>query len=783
MSDLLANLNPEQFAAVTLPNEPALILAGAGSGKTRVLITRIAWLISCGEVSATDILAVTFTNKAAREMLMRLGVILPINTHSMWIGTFHGLCNRMLRTHYQDAGLPQTFQILDAADQLTAIKRLMKSLKVNDEKCLAKNLQHFINNAKEKSLAPEEVNSSNNFNHKWVELYFAYEQQCQREGVVDFSELLLRSYKLLQHNSTLRSYYQTRFQHILVDEFQDTSKLQYAWVKLLAGERNGIFAVGDDDQSIYAFRGAHAGNMLDFEREFNIRHLIKLEQNYRSHGNILDAANMLIAHNAKRLGKNLRTNACHGKLVQVYEATTDSKEASWIVEEVRALIDTGLSPDEIAVLYRSNMQSRMVEHMLVNAGISYRVYGGLRFFERQEIKHALAYLRLMNNVNDDTAFNRVINFPARGIGTRSIEQLANIARIYSCSMMQAIPYVTGRAGQLFSAFLALIEQMYNDTQAMSLPEIVEGVIKSSGLEKFYSHAPENQERIENLRELVNAASAYVVEEGYDFSPAYSISPARSAKNYAAMGRLDDNNKKAVPKALSIERSRQDLNQMTPISGFLSHASLESGDNQANTGKNVLQLMTVHASKGLEFSAVFVTGLEEGLFPHENSLIKLDGLEEERRLMYVAITRAKESLYLSFAQSRMLHGKTRYNVRSRFFDELPARVLQWTLSKTESSLRPLQHTNLIDNNTGWNHDWFSQIQQQRDHISYTSTCPDESIPVTKNSFRIGISVFHPKFGEGTITGLEGDGADAKARVTFKQHGTKWLALAISKLQTL
>ncbi|CAG7599041.1 UvrD-helicase domain-containing protein [Candidatus Vallotia tarda] len=772
MSDLLDNLNLEQYSAVTLPNESALILAGAGSGKTRVLITRIAWLISCGEVNATDILAVTFTNKAAREMLLRLSKILTLNTNSMWIGTFHGLCNRMLRAHYRDAGLPQDFQILDSADQLMAIRRLMKSLNIDDEKYPAKSLQYFINNAKEQSLRPAEIDASDNHNRKWVELYSAYNQQCQREGVVDFSELLLRSYNLLQYNPALRAYYQTRFKHILVDEFQDTSKLQYAWIKLLAGERNGgIFAVGDDDQSIYAFRGAHAGNMLDFEREFNVQHLIKLEQNYRSHGNILDAANVLISHNSKRLGKNLRTNACHGKLVQAYGAATDSQEASWIAGKVQTLIDTGLSPDEIAVLYRSNAQSRIVEHMLVNAGIEYRVYGGLRFFERQEVKHALAYLRLINNFNDDIAFDRVVNFPARGIGTRSLEQLANTARTYNCSMMQAIPYMLGRAGQLFNEFLALIERISNNTRAMSLPEMVEAVISLSGLEKFYANKPESQERIENLRELVNAASAFVVEEGYNLMPARSILPVCSTENYAVILGENNNNKEKTGAALpSIEELQKNPNQITPISDFLSHASLEPGDNLANTRKNVVQLMTVHAAKGLEFVAVFITGLEEGLFPHENSAIKKDALEEERRLMYVAITRAKESLYLSFAQSRMLHGKTRYNVRSRFFDELPTRVLQWTTPRTKSNLSKRQRTSL-DNN-------YADAYFNDNTIALKLVNQNQC---TQSVFQIGKSVFHSKFGEGKITELEGDGSDAKARVEFKRHGTKWLALAIAKLQ--
>ncbi len=459
MPDLLANLNPEQLAAVTLPNEPALILAGAGSGKTRVLITRIAWLIQQGYASPPTVLAVTFTNKAAKEMMARLTAMMPIDTRGMWIGTFHGLCNRMLRAHFRDAGLPQTFQILDTADQLSAIKRMMKGLNIDDEKYPPKNLQYFINNAKEQGLRPKDVDATDAFNMKFVELYMAYEQQCQREGVVDFPELLLRCYELLAHNPPLRAHYQARFRNILVDEFQDTNKLQYAWLKLLAGEHNAIFAVGDDDQSIYAFRGANVGNMHDFEREYHVRNMIKLEQNYRSHGHILDTANHLIAKNARRLGKNLRTDAGHGEPVRVYEAATDTQEAGWIVEEIKALISTGLSRGDIAILYRSNAQSRTIEHTLVNAGIAYRVYGGLRFFERQEVKHALAYLRLIDNPNDDTAFSRVVNFPARGIGARSIEQLADAARLYNCSMAAAVPYVAGKAGSSLAGFATLVAKM------------------------------------------------------------------------------------------------------------------------------------------------------------------------------------------------------------------------------------------------------------------------------------------------------------------------------------
>jgi len=787
MPDLLANLNPEQLAAVTLPNEPALILAGAGSGKTRVLTTRIAWLIQTGQISPSGVLAVTFTNKAAREMLGRLTAMLPINTRGMWIGTFHGLCNRMLRAHHRDAGLPQTFQILDTADQLSAIKRLLKSLNIDDEKYSAKSVQSFISNAKEQGLRPDQVEANDSFNRKFVELYQAYEAQCQREGVVDFGELLLRCYELLQRSAALRTHYQARFKHVLVDEFQDTNKLQYAWLKLLAGELAAgrpaaMFAVGDDDQSIYAFRGANVGNMSDFEREYQVRHLIKLEQNYRSHGNILDAANHLIENNSRRLGKNLRTDAGHGEPVRVYEAATDTQEAAWMVEEIRSLVDAGTARTEIAILYRSNAQSRVVEHSLVAAGIAYRVYGGLRFFERQEVKHALAYLRLIDNPNDDGAFVRVVNFPARGIGARSLEQLADTARQYNCSMAAAIPYVTGKAGTSLGGFLRLIEKIRVDTQAMSLPETVAYITEASGLNVHYQAEREGQDRLENLQELVNAATAFVGEEGYGLdAPARLLALRPGATAAAQLTTPDEDGLVELLDADGVPLP----DQMTPLAGFLSHASLEAGDNQAQAGQDAVQMMTVHAAKGLEFTAVFITGLEEGLFPHENSALETDGLEEERRLMYVAITRAKERLYMSFAQSRMLHGQTRYNLRSRFFEELPEGVLKWLTPKVEAGASPRPSWNGGRSEAGWGRDWFGRGQ-----AAPAAPPPLERLPAfaqqqraAEAGFRVGQAVFHTKFGEGAVLGLEGSGTDAKALVNFKRHGQKWLALAVAKLQAI
>ncbi|MET0311667.1 MAG: UvrD-helicase domain-containing protein, partial [Burkholderiaceae bacterium] len=516
---MVASLNPEQRAAVTLPDEHALILAGAGSGKTRVLTTRIAWLLQEGRVSPGGVLAVTFTNKAAKEMMTRLSAMLPVNVRGMWIGTFHGLCNRFLRAHYKIANLPSTFQILDTQDQLSAIKRLMKQHNVDEERFPAKQTQWFIAGCKEDGLRPNAVEAPDADTRRKVEIYQLYEEQCQREGVVDFGELMLRSYELLRDNDPIREHYQRRFRHILVDEFQDTNKLQYAWLKQLAGPQSSVLAVGDDDQSIYAFRGARVGNMADFVREFAVKHQIKLEQNYRSYSNILDSANALISHNKTRLGKNLRTDRGPGEPVRVYESPTDIAEAQWMVEEMRHLVrgdgtQEAFERKEIAVLYRSNAQSRVIETALFNAGVPYRVYGGLRFFERAEIKHALAYLRLLENPGDETSFLRVVNFPARGIGARSIEQLQDAARASGSSLWAAASSVTGKAGASIGAFTALVEEMRRKTEGLTLREIIEVVVESSGLIEHYRAEREGADRIENLDELVNAAESFVTQEGF-----------------------------------------------------------------------------------------------------------------------------------------------------------------------------------------------------------------------------------------------------------------------------
>jgi DNA helicase-2/ATP-dependent DNA helicase PcrA len=755
MQNLLHNLNPEQLAAVTLPAQPALILAGAGSGKTRVLTTRIAWLIQTGQISPAGVLAVTFTNKAAKEMMTRLSAMLPINTRGMWIGTFHGLCNRFLRAHYRDAALPQTFQILDSQDQLSTIKRLLKSMNIDDEKYPARNLMYFINGAKDQGLRAKDVEAYDDYNHKMVELYQLYDDQCQREGVVDFAELLLRTYELMSRNQPLREHYQGRFKHILVDEFQDTNNLQYNWLKLMAGENNAVFAVGDDDQSIYAFRGANVGNMIAFEREFRVDNLIKLEQNYRSHGHILDAANTLIANNSKRLGKNLRTDAGHGEPVRIYEASSDLQEAQWIIEESKSLINEGALRSEIAVLYRSNAQSRVIEHALFSAGIPYRVYGGQRFFERAEIKHAIAYLQLMDNPHNDSAFLRVVNFPTRGIGARSIEQLQDAARQYGISMYAAVPYVTGKAGSSLGSFVKLVEAMRFETQNLPLQELVKVMLDMSGLIPHYQNEKEGADRIENLEQLVSAAMLFVSEEGFGMDAPAFLGP----KSQPVAG-------PALVTADGVEVIDADAPLpavMSPLSAFLSHASLEAGDNQAQAGQDALQLMTVHSAKGLEFDAVFITGLEEGLFPHENSAQEDGGVEEERRLMYVAITRAKKRLYMSFSQNRMLHGQTRYNLKSRFFDELPDEALKWLSPKVQ-------------------HHWFGNKKSAWDDAPESGANTIAQSFSKKNvGWRIGETVSHPKFGEGVIVNIEGGGSNARAQINFGRHGMKLLDLTVAKLE--
>lgn len=715
---ILSGLNNKQLEAVTLPQQSALILAGAGSGKTRVLTTRIAWLIQTGQVSPMGLMAVTFTNKAAKEMLTRLTSMLPINTRGMWAGTFHGLCNRLLRAHYREAGLPSTFQILDTSDQLSSIKRLMKLMNVDDEKYPPKQVQGYINSCKEEGLRAHAVDAYDAHSQKLREIYEEYDKQCNREGVADFAELLLRCYELLERDAHIRQHYQSRFHYILVDEFQDTNRLQYLWLKLLAGTSNCIFAVGDDDQSIYGFRGARVGNMRDFESDFNVQNIVKLEENYRSHSNILDAANAIISHNKHRLGKNLWTSAGKGEPVRIYDAYNDTDEAQFIVDEVNTLQSEGIALGDMALLYRSNAQSRILEHTLFSANIPYRVYGGLRFFERAEIKHALAYMRLIANANDDTALLRVINFPARGIGARSLEQLQEAARQQNCSLWQAATNKVGNGtlgGKGIDGFVGLIREMVNQAYGISLPELAELATTLSGLKTFYENDKEGEDRIANLEELVTAAVAF---SNQDFGNHNNV--------------------------------EEDLDIVTQ---FLNHASLEAGEHQADVGREALQLMTVHASKGLEFNAVFICGVEEGLFPHEQSTYENNGVEEERRLMYVAVTRARQRLYLSHAQSRMLHGQVRYGIPSRFLDEIPDALLK----RLNSKPAPKPYA------TGGN---------------YQATSSSQQYP-----FKIGQSVRHAKFGEGVVVSYEGNASDLAIKINFGREGLKTLMMEYAKLEKI
>ena len=789
VSPLLHHLNPEQRSAVTLPAEHALILAGAGSGKTRVLTTRIAWLLQTGQASPGGILAVTFTNKAAKEMMTRLSGMLPLNVRGMWIGTFHGLCNRFLRAHHKLANLPQAFQILDTQDQLSAIKRLMKQHNIDDERFAPKQIQYFVSGCKEEGLRAAMVEARDAETRKKVEIYQLYEDQCQREGVVDFGELMLRSYELLRDNDPIREHYQRRFRHILIDEFQDTNRLQYAWIKLIAGQGEpatghtpgAVLAVGDDDQSIYAFRGARVGNMADFVREFDVRHQIKLEQNYRSFSNIHDSANELISHNRKRLGKNLRTDQGPGEPVRVYEATSDFAEAQWMVEEMRQLIrQDSIAQQEIAVLYRSNAQSRVIETALFNAGMPYRVYGGLRFFERAEIKHALAYLRLLENQNDDTSFLRVVNFPPRGIGARSLEQLQDVARDTGCSLHDAVSAVPGKAGANLGAFVAKIDVLREQTAGLTLREIIEQVLEHSGLVEHYRLDREGADRIENLEELVNAAESFVTQEGFGRDAvALPVDELGAPLTQSPVSQGLDPDRPAEAAGAVLAPDAETGETLSPLAAFLTHAALESGDNQAQAGQDAIQLMTVHSAKGLEFDVVFITGMEEGLFPHENAMSDHEGLEEERRLMYVAITRARKRLYLSHSQTRMLHGQTRYNLKSRFFDELPEAALKWITPKNQGF-----GTGLGAGFGGarggaaqpaWGHSGFGA---NADSFRSPPVPPQKAEPA--HGLKAGRKVFHNKFGEGKVLAIEGSGDDARAQIDFPRHGVKWLALSVAKL---
>lgn len=785
-----------------MPAKSALILAGAGSGKTRVLTTRIAYIIQSQMASPLEILAVTFTNKAAKEMLTRITASMPINTRGMWVGTFHGLCNRLLRRHYKEVGLPQTFQILDQSDQLSAIKRLMKLHGINDELYPPKKIQNYISAAKEEGLRARDMTAEHGERGKYADIYKLYEDQCNREGVCDFGELLLRSYELLARNAMIRQHYQQRFRFILVDEFQDTNRLQYKWLKLLGGfdplgrreyHGNCIFAVGDDDQSIYAFRGAHVGNMTDFKNEFQIDEVLKLEQNYRSFGHILNAANELIAHNEDRLGKDLWTDAGDGEKIKVYRADDDRLEADYCLSTIREAIMNGTKRDEIAILYRSNAQSRVLEQELVAAGIPYKVYGGLRFFDRAEIKNALAYLRLIENPKDDTAFLRVVNFPIRGIGAKSIETLQLLAGERQISLYEAAQQVEGSAGTKLRTFTDLIDSMRFEYSCLPLPELIEAVNDRSGIVAHYKKDKEGQDRLDNLDELQSAAKAYLVEEGI-----------------AVDARADQ-----------IEVDAEE-DEMSSLAGFLSHAALEAGDNQAQSGEDAVQLMTVHAAKGLEFDVVFITGVEDGLFPHANSSNDELALSEERRLMYVAITRARKQLHMTFALRRMLRGQYMDSGPSQFLREIDESHLNrlyedrfggfardededqssaWDKPRSSRSSGGYSRSgwdggyerrssygssNRWGNSSGSSYGGSSYGGSS--HSSYARAKMDPAVRKMAakqevNGFSIGMRVSHPKFGTGTVRNLVGANDDARIRIEFDDVGTKELLLSLAKLTKL
>ncbi|MBQ9182298.1 MAG: UvrD-helicase domain-containing protein [Neisseriaceae bacterium] len=656
---LLNNLNPEQLRAVSYPAQSCLVLAWAGSGKTRVLTTRIAWLLATGNVSPNAVLAVTFTNKAAKEMAHRLSSMVSANVRSMWLGTFHGLCCRFLRIHHRDAGLPENFRILDSADQLSIIKRLLKEWHIAESYIAPKALQAFINTHKEQGLRANHLTAKDEYHRHLIECFAHYDTSCRGEGVLDFAELLLRCYEVLQANEPLRNHYQSRFRHILIDEFQDTNKLQYAWIKLLAAGGACVFAVGDDDQSIYRFRGANVGNMSALLKDFSIDEPIKLEQNYRSDGNILNAANALISHNKNRLGKNLRTDGEDGEKIRFFLAENDIAEAHFVLDEIQQLHRNGLNYNEIAVLYRNNAQSRVLEQELFAQSIPYRIYGGLRFYERQEIKHALAYLRLAVNVQDNDAFLRIVNVPPRGIGAKTIENIQSYAVEEEMSYFQAACQMAVRSPKI-TAFINIINELTTQSSVLTLPEIVELAINNSQLIDYYqSQKTDQHERIDNLEELINAARAFRAEE----------SGFMAVEN-------------PTPQAV--------------LSVFLSNASLEAGEHQAGASDDAVQLMTIHAAKGLEFDSVFLTGAEEGIFPSEYALAEQGGEEEERRLMYVAMTRAKKRLSISATLYRLLHGQSFYPVVSRFVEEIPDDFIH-ALSPISKKEKVIQVNDFIKNN--------------------------------------------------------------------------------------
>jgi DNA helicase-2/ATP-dependent DNA helicase PcrA len=722
VTPILESLNDAQRQAVTAPAEPTLVIAGAGSGKTRVLVHRAAWLIDVEGVSPQGLLAVTFTNKAAAEMRGRIESLLDMPVSHLWIGTFHGLAHRLLRRHWREAKLPQNFQIIDSDDQLRLIKRLLKNLEIDDSRWVPREIQWFINAQKDEGLRPQHLDDERDPNRRqMIALYAAYQEVCERGGLVDFAELLLRAHELWRDNPELLAHYQRRFRHLLVDEFQDTNAIQYAWLRLLAGDNEAIpFVVGDDDQSIYRWRGARVEHIHRFQRDFPNANVVKLEQNYRSTSTILNAANAVIANNAERMGKNLWTDGAEGEPIRLYAAYNERDEADFVIARLRDWIDQGNARADAAVLYRSNAQSRVLEEGLINAGIPYRVYGGLRFFERAEIKDALAYLRLISHREDDASFERIVNRPTRGIGARTVETMRAYARANSCTMWRAAGAVAsdelaGRAANAVLAFMNLIEHMARETTGLDLQDKVDHVIHASGLvEMFRNDKGERGEtKLENLMELVSAAKSFEPD------------PA---------------------------------GEMSPLDEFLSHAALEAGEGQAEAWEDCVQLMTMHSAKGLEFPLVFLSGMEDGLFPHQRSIADPNGLEEERRLCYVGITRAKQTLYVTYAEQRRLHGMDSFSQPSRFISEIPDEYVEEIRPRVQVS-RP--------------------VRSQRSGLGGSTGKPADS----GMGVRLGQRVRHGKFGDGVILNYEGQGAHARVEVNFETAGTKWLVLSYANLDLM
>ncbi|MBM38285.1 MAG: DNA helicase II [Woeseia sp.] len=718
VTPILDGLNDVQRQAVTAPPKPALIIAGAGSGKTRVLVHRAAWLIEVEHVSPQSLLAVTFTNKAATEMRGRIETLLKIPVQNLWIGTFHGLAHRMLRLHWQEADLSKNFQIIDSDDQLRIIKRLLKNLDVDENQWAPKEIQWFINGQKDEGFRPKDINDEGDLNRKQlISFYDSYEKICQRGSLVDFAELLLRAHELLRENKNLLQNYRRRFRHLLVDEFQDTNAIQYSWLRLLAGDKGVPFVVGDDDQSIYQWRGARVEHINHFQKDFTDTNIIKLEQNYRSTETILNAANAVISNNNSRVGKNLWTEGNVGESIKVYSAYNERDESDFIVNRLREWIDQGNARTDSAILYRSNAQSRVLEESLINAQIPYKIYGGLRFFERSEIKDALAYLRLISNQDDDSSFERIVNKPTRGIGARTIEILRNYSRENACSLWQATNAIlnqslSNRAKKSLNEFILLIRRMASEVENMNLHDTVDHVIHLSTLVNFYKKekGDKGETRIENLAELVSAAKSFEIDVSEDISP---------------------------------------------LDKFLSHAALEAGEGQAETWEDCVQLMTMHSVKGLEFPLIFMCGMEDGLFPHQRSIADSSGLEEERRLCYVGITRAKQILYITYAEQRRLHGIDNFSQPSRFISEIPNEYIEEIRPKVQRVL-PVHSNN---------------IKQKM----YTEN---------ELGIKLGQRVHHKKFGDGVILNCEGQGASTRVEVNFEQSsGTKWLVLSYANLDLM